>query len=464
MKNTPTQLEPNVPVTRSHSMGFVILISCAAGLGGLLYGYDTAVISGAIGFLKDLYSLSPFMEGLVISSIMIGGVVGVGISGFLSDRFGRRKILMTAALLFAISAIVSALSQDVSTLIIARIIGGLGIGMGSSLSVTYITEAAPPAIRGSLSSLYQLFTILGISATYFINLAVQRSGTYEWGVHTGWRWMLAYGMVPSVIFFLVLLVVPESPRWLAKAGKTNEALKILTRINGETVAKEELKNIENSLKIEQMGSLSQLFKPGLRKALVIGILLALFNQVIGMNAITYYGPEIFKMMGFGQNAGFVTTCIVGVVEVIFTVIVVLLIDKVGRKKLMSIGSAFMAIFMILIGTSFYFELTSGIMMIVLILGFVAAFCVSVGPITWIMISEIFPNHLRARAAGIATIFLWGANWAIGQFVPMMIDSFGLAYTFWIFAVINILCFLFVVTICPETKNKSLEEIEKLWIK
>ncbi|NDK01232.1 Sugar transporter araE [Bacillus subtilis subsp. subtilis] len=276
--------------------------------------------------------------------------------------------------------------------------------------------------------------------------------------------MLAYGMVPSVIFFLVLLVVPESPRWLAKAGKTNEALKILTRINGETVAKEELKNIENSLKIEQMGSLSQLFKPGLRKALVIGILLALFNQVIGMNAITYYGPEIFKMMGFGQNAGFVTTCIVGVVEVIFTVIAVLLIDKVGRKKLMSIGSAFMAIFMILIGTSFYFELTSGIMMIVLILGFVAAFCVSVGPITWIMISEIFPNHLRARAAGIATIFLWGANWAIGQFVPMMIDSFGLAYTFWIFAVINILCFLFVVTICPETKNKSLEEIEKLWIK
>lgn len=217
MKNTPTQLEPNVPVTRSHSMGFVILISCAAGLGGLLYGYDTAVISGAIGFLKDLYSLSPFMEGLVISSIMIGGVVGVGISGFLSDRFGRRKILMTAALLFAISAIVSALSQDVSTLIIARIIGGLGIGMGSSLSVTYITEAAPPAIRGSLSSLYQLFTILGISATYFINLAVQRSGTYEWGVHTGWRWMLAYGMVPSVIFFLVLLVVPESPRWLKRA-------------------------------------------------------------------------------------------------------------------------------------------------------------------------------------------------------------------------------------------------------
>lgn len=180
MKNTPTQLEPNVPVTRSHSMGFVILISCAAGLGGLLYGYDTAVISGAIGFLKDLYSLSPFMEGLVISSIMIGGVVGVGISGFLSDRFGRRKILMTAALLFAISAIVSALSQDVSTLIIARIIGGLGIGMGSSLSVTYITEASPPAIRGSLSSLYQLFTILGISATYFINLAVQR-----WNIRMG---------------------------------------------------------------------------------------------------------------------------------------------------------------------------------------------------------------------------------------------------------------------------------------
>ncbi len=331
MKNTPTQLEPNVPVTRSHSMGFVILISCAAGLGGLLYGYDTAVISGAIGFLKDLYSLSPFMEGLVISSIMIGGVVGVGISGFLSDRFGRRKILMTAALLFAISAIVSALSQDVSTLIIARIIGGQESGWAHRFLLRTLQKRAARHTRKFIILISALYDP-GISATYFINLAVQRSGTYEWGVHTGWRWMLAYGMVPSVIFFLVLLVVPESPRWLAKAGKTNEALKILTRINGETVAKEELKNIENSLKIEQMGSLSQLFKPGLRKALVIGILLALFNQVIGMNAITYYGPEIFKMMGFGQNAGFVTTCIVGVVEVIFTVIAVLLIDKVGRKN------------------------------------------------------------------------------------------------------------------------------------
>ncbi|AEB25611.1 MULTISPECIES: sugar porter family MFS transporter [Bacillus amyloliquefaciens group] len=464
MKNHPAPIGSHVPVTRQHSMWFVILISCAAGLGGLLYGYDTAVISGAIGFLKDLYRLSPFMEGLVISSIMIGGVFGVGISGFLSDRFGRRKILMAAALLFAVSAVVSALSQSVSSLIIARIIGGLGIGMGSSLSVTYITEAAPPPIRGSLSSLYQLFTILGISGTYFINLAVQQSGSYEWGVHTGWRWMLAYGMIPSVIFFIVLFLVPESPRWLAKAGRRNEALAVLTRINGEQTAKEEIKQIETSLQLEKMGSLSQLFKPGLRKALVIGILLALFNQVIGMNAITYYGPEIFKMMGFGQNAGFVTTCIVGVVEVIFTVIAVLLVDKVGRKKLMGVGSAFMALFMILIGASFYFHLASGTALVVIILGFVAAFCVSVGPITWIMISEIFPNHLRARAAGIATIFLWGANWAIGQFVPMMISGLGLAYTFWIFAVINILCFLFVVTICPETKNKSLEEIEKLWIK
>ncbi len=200
MKNHPAPIGSNVPVTQRHSKWFVILISCAAGLGGLLYGYDTAVISGAIGFLKDLYRLSPFMEGLVISSIMIGGVFGVGISGFLSDRFGRRKILMAAALLFAVSAVVSALSQSVSSLVIARVIGGLGIGMGSSLSVTYITEAAPPAIRGSLSSLYQLFTILGISGTYFINLAVQQSGSYEWGVHTGWRWMLAYGMIPSVIF------------------------------------------------------------------------------------------------------------------------------------------------------------------------------------------------------------------------------------------------------------------------
>lgn len=206
----------------------------------------------------------------------------------------------------------------------------------------------------------------------------------------------------------------------------------------------------------------QLFKPGLRKALGVGIFLALFNQVIGMNAITYYGPEIFRMVGFEDNTEFVATSMVGLMQVVATVAAVILIDKAGRKKLMAIGSFFMALFMLLIGGVFFFEINSGPLLVIFIMGFTAAFCISMGPIPWIMIPEIFPNHLRARAVGLTTMFLWGANWAIGQFTPMLLNGLGGAITFWIFAAINVICFIFVMTIIPETKNKTLEEIEQFW--
>ncbi|MDS0524223.1 sugar porter family MFS transporter [Clostridium sp. SHJSY1] len=449
--------------SHKHSLLFIILISCAAGLGGLLYGYDTAVISGAIGFLKELYNLSPAMEGFVISSIMVGGVIGVGFSGFLGDAIGRRKVLMIAAGLFAISAAISAVSATVFVLIFARIIGGLGIGMASALSVTYITECAPPSIRGRLSSLYQLFTIFGISITYFVNLGIVNMGGDSWRVSTGWRYMLACGTVPAVVFLLTLFFVPESPRFLVKSGNVEKASAVLTKINGPQIAKEELDSISKSLDSEKDASLKQLFQPGLRSALYIGIFLAIFNQAIGMNSITYYGPEIFQMIGFKSNSSFLATSIIGVVEIFATILAMFLIDKLGRKKLMEIGSALMAIFMLLIGTSFYFNITNGYLILLFIICFVVSFCISMGPIPWIMIPEIFPNHLRARATGIATIFLWGANWAIGQFTPMLLNGIGGAYTFWMFCGINVLCFIIVTTKVPETKNKSLEEIEKFWL-
>lgn len=449
--------------SHKHSLLFIILISCAAGLGGLLYGYDTAVISGAIGFLKELYNLSPAMEGFVISSIMVGGVLGVGFSGFLGDAIGRRKVLMIAAALFAVSAAISAISTTVFLLIFARIIGGLGIGMASALSVTYITECAPPSIRGRLSSLYQLFTIFGISITYFVNLGIVNMGGDSWRVSTGWRYMLACGVVPAVVFLLTLFFVPESPRFLVKSGNIQKASAVLTKINGPKIAKEELDSISKSLDSEKDASLKQLFQPGLRSALYIGIFLAIFNQAIGMNSITYYGPEIFQMIGFKSNSSFLATSIIGVVEIFATVLAMFLIDKLGRKKLMEIGSALMAIFMLLIGTSFYLQISNGYLILFFIVCFVVSFCISMGPIPWIMIPEIFPNHLRARATGIATIFLWGANWAIGQFTPMLLNGIGGAYTFWMFCGINVFCFIVVKTKVPETKNKSLEEIEKFWL-
>ncbi|SIS74980.1 MFS transporter, SP family, arabinose:H+ symporter [Alicyclobacillus vulcanalis] len=445
------------------SRAYAVTISLAAALGGLLYGYDTAVISGAIGFLKTLYGLSPFMQGLVISSIMIGGVIGVAISGFLSDRIGRRKVLMTAAVLFAIAALVSAVSHDVTTLILARIVGGLGIGMGSALSVTYISECAPTQIRGALSSLYQLLTIIGIFLTYLTNFLIQRSGNLAWDVHTGWRWMLGLGAVPAAIFFFVLLFAPESPRWLTKAGRSDEAFSILARINGHSVAQRELESIRQSLESESAASVRDLLKPGWRKALAVGILLALFNQIIGMNAVTYYGPEIFRMVGFSLNSDFEIQAFFGAMWVVFTVVAVVLIDRVGRKPLMIVGSALMAIFMALMGLTFYLHVHNGFWLVLFIMGFTAAFSVSMGPIPWIMIPEIFPNHLRARAAGIATIFLWGANWAIGQFTPVLLNNVGGSYTFWMFAVINVLGVIFVSVLVPETKNRSLEDIERIWM-
>ncbi|KYG31547.1 MFS transporter [Priestia endophytica] len=391
-----------------HSVWYIAVISMAAGMAGLLYGYDTAVISGAIGFLQELYGLSPFMEGFVISSIMVGGIIGVGISGYLGDIFGRRKILMAAAIIFSISSVLSALVNSVEMLIAARIFGGLGIGLASSLAVTYITECAPPAIRGRLSSMYQLFTVLGISSTYFVNLAVANAGTHSWGVEAGWRWMLGYGMIPSLLFFITLLFVPESPRFLIKKGKDQEALSILRRINDKQTADLEMKAIKSSITTETNSSMLRLFQPGLRKALGVGIFLALFNQVIGMNAITYYGPEIFKSVGFENNTEFVATSLVGVVQLISTIAAVFLIDRAGRKKLMAIGSSLMAFFMLLIGGVFFFNI-AGPWLIIFIIGFTAAFCISMGPIPWIMIPEIFPNHLRARAVGLTTMFLWGAN-------------------------------------------------------
>ncbi|WP_112182046.1 sugar porter family MFS transporter [Paraliobacillus zengyii] len=450
-------------MVKKHSFWYVILITASAGMGGLLYGFDTAVISGAIGYLQVLYDLSPAMEGWVISCVMIGGVLGVAMSGFLSDKYGRKNILIISAVFFIVSALGSALAINVTMLVFARILGGFGIGFASALSVTYISECAPPAIRGRLGSLYQLFTIIGISVTFYINFGVANSGTYEWGLETGWRWMLGYGTFPGIIFLILLFFIPESPRFLIKKGNETEAFQILKKINGEKVAIKEAKEIKHSIEVEENTSVKQLFKPGLRAAMGVGIFLALFNQVIGMNAVTYYGPDIFRSVGFENNTEFLATSIIGSVQLVFTVVAILLIDRLGRKKLMAIGSSLMAIFMVLIGCVFYFTPeNSGPLLIIFIAGFTAAFCVSMGPIPWVMIPEIFPNHLRGKAVGIATMFLWGANWSIGQFTPMLINGMGGAFTFWMFAAINVICFTFVMTIVPETKNKSLEEIALIW--
>lgn len=445
----------------SGSKKYVVLLALAAGMGGLLYGYDTISISGAIGFLKTLYSLSATLQGFIISSIMIGGVIGVAFSGFLSDRFGRKSILMLGGIIFTIAAIWSAFTQSPAELISARIFGGTGIGLASSLAVTYITESAPPKNRGALSSLYQLLTIIGIFLTNFINFFIASIGTPSFSITHGWRWMLGIGAIPAILFILSLAFSPESPRFLIQSGKKELGYNVLKKVNGTKIANEELKSIEASIKQDKNASLKKLFQPGLRTALFIGIFLAIFNQAIGMNAISYYVPEIFKSIGFGGNSSFLASAIVGSVELVFTIVATFTIDQVGRKPLMLMGMMLMAIFAA--GMSWaYIGTDHGIWLLAFVLLFTAAFAFSMGPIPWIMIPELFPTYMRARAAGICTVFLWGTNWAIGFFTPIMLTNLGGTATFGIFAILNVLGVLGVAKFVPETKGKTLEEIQSFW--
>ena len=451
------------PENKHGSGRYVVGLALSAGLAGLLYGYDTVSISGAINFLREKYALSPGMQGLVISSIMIGGVIGAGFSGFLSDKYGRRKILMVGAGLFFVAALWSAATISPAMLIGARIFGGIGIGLAAALAVTYITESAPTNIRGALSSAYQLLTISGIFLTNVINYLIASSGTHDWGVQSGWRWMLGIGAIPAAIFFGALWFSPESPRFLIQNGRIDEGFQVLERINGTVKARSELRDIENSINRdrEKHASFSDLFAPGLRRALFIGIFLAIFNQAIGMNAISYYGPVMFTDMGFGGNTEFLASSLVGGVELVFTVVGMYLIDTVGRKKLMAVGSGLMILFAL--GISFSYANNYQLLMLIFVICFTSAFAFSMGPIPWIMIPELFPTYLRGRATGICTVFLWGTNWAIGQFTPVMINDLGGMGTFLVFAGTNLLCFIGVITFVPETKDKSLEEIEQLFL-
>lgn len=441
---------------------YIVGLALSAGLAGLLYGYDTVSISGAIDFLQDKYGLSPALQGLVISSIMIGGVIGAGFSGFLSDRYGRRKLLMFGAAFFFVAALWSAFTFSPVTLILARVIGGIGIGLAAALAVTYITESAPTNIRGALTSAYQLLTISGIFLTNVINYFIASSGDHDWGINIGWRWMLGIGAIPAAIFFAALWFSPESPRFLVQNGKVEEGFKVLERINGTEKARHDVEEIQNQVREEREANaqFSDLFKPGLRKALLIGIFLAVFNQAIGMNAISYYGPVMFKDMGFGGNTEFLASSMVGGIELVFTVVGMYLIDTAGRKKLMAVGSGLMVLFAL--GISFAYANNYQLLMLIFVMCFTSAFAFSMGPIPWIMIPELFPTYLRGRATGICTVFLWATNWAIGQFTPVMIDSIGGMGTFLVFAGTNLLCFLGVVTFVPETKDKTLEEIAELW--
>lgn len=443
---------------------FVTLISIIAAIGGLLFGYDTAVVSGAIGFLETKFVLSDFQVGWAVSSMIVGAVVGAGFAGVLSEKFGRKKILILAAILFIIGSIGSAIPETFNLYIMARIIGGIGIGITSTICPLYNAEIAPTKYRGRLVALNQLAVVTGIFLVYFVNLWITSSGDADWGVSTAWRWMFGVGVVPGVIFFALLFLVPESPRWLMKKGRKDEALAILNKVHGTELAKQEVVDIARSFEQKQ-GRFKDIFSnPALKTALWVGVILAVLQQVTGINAVMYYAPEIFKQAGAGQNAALVQTILVGLVNFIFTILSIRLIDKLGRKTLLMIGSAGMAISLIVIAISFQVGINTGYLLLVFILIFVASFAVSLGAVVWVMIAEMFPNHIRGLATAIAAMSLWIADFIVSQSFPSLLSSIGTSATFGIYAVLSIFTFFFSWKKIPETKDVALEDIEKLWTK
>lgn len=444
-------------------VGYAYKIAIVAAVGGLLFGYDTAVIAGAIGFIQKQYQLSAAMMGWIASCALLGCIVGAMISGYLSDKLGRKKVLIVAAILFAISSVGTFIPHDLYVFVIFRIVGGLGIGIASMISPMYITECAPADIRGRLVSINQLGIVTGILLIYFVNAGIANLHDEAWNIAIGWRWMFGSGVIPSIIFLVLLLIIPESPRWLAQVGRGDEAKNILEKINGTAKAKEEFEEIQQALKAEK-SSFADLFAPGLRIALFIGILLSIFSQVTGINAIMYYAPEIFKSTGDGSSSALLQTILVGVVNVLFTIVAIKYVDKAGRKKLLMIGTAGMAICLAIIGSAFFMGAVKGYLILITILIYIAFFALSLGPLTFVVIAEIFPNKSRGKAMSICLFFLWTAVYFVSQFFPIFLESIGSAYTFWLFMIMSIIAFVFVWKIVPETKGKSLEEIEKIWQK
>ena len=449
------------------SLSYLVLICFVATLGGLLFGYDTAVISGAIHFLEQHFQLSAAMKGWAAASALVGCAGGAMLAGVLSDRLGRKNVLLLCAVLFIISAIGTAVPPSQWLFALFRAIGGVGVGAASMTSPMYIAEVSPARIRGRMVSLNQLAIVFGMLAVYFVNYGIALSGDETWNVAYGWRWMFASETLPALALLLLLLVVPESPRWLLKQGRTDEAVRVLARINGSRTALLEAQTIKDALR-QESGSVWQLLAPGMRLALAIGVVLAVLQQITGINVFLYYAPELFRSLaGANTDAAMLQTIVVGAVNMSFTIIAIWTVDRLGRKPLMILGYVGMAVSLLALGLAAQWQRTET-WVLLFMLAYIASFALSVGPVTWVILSEIFPTKIRGRAMAIATVCLWGANFVISQTFPMLDDQawlvaqFHHAFPFYLYGGFCVLAILFVLAFVPETKGRTLEEIERGW--
>jgi SP family arabinose:H+ symporter-like MFS transporter len=438
---------------------YVLIISTIAALGGLLYGFDTAVISGTTPFIKPYFDLSDIGLGWAVSSLLVGCIVGVILAGKPNDVFGRKKTLMSAAILFIVSAVGSAVATHFSVFIVFRIVGGFGVGIASMVSPMYISEIAPAARRGRLVSINQLAIVIGVLLAFVSNALLVDSG------ENNWRWMLAVMAFPGLLFFIFLFFAPESPRWLVQKGFSARAVKILENVNGSDLAREEVIAIEESIKTELFtGTYREVFSLRMRPILIIGLFIAVFSQITGINSIMYYAPVIFQSIGAEANSAVLQTVLIGGCNLIFTLLAIVLIDKSGRKPLLIGGTIGMMISLIFIALAFFQKRYEGFVILFFILTYCASFSASMGCVGMALISEIFPNKLRSKAMSVAIVAVWLANFILILVFPIILNRLGGAVVFLLFAFMCILLLLFTIFRIPETKGKSLEELEKVLLK
>ncbi|NOZ23244.1 MAG: sugar porter family MFS transporter [Planctomycetes bacterium] len=434
---------------------FVCLVAGIAALAGLLFGYDTGVISGAILFIKQQFLLTPGREEMVVSAVLLGAVIGASVSGGVADYFGRRRSIIVTAVLFLFGAVGSSLAPSIVVLVSCRVLIGLAIGVASFVAPLYISEIAPPHMRGGLVSLNQLMITIGIMVAYVVDDAFSGGAS--------WRWMFGLGAVPAMVLMVGMIFLPPSPRWLVSRKDLDKARAVLSRVRGGGDVEEELRAVQGTMD-QEAGGWSELFRPWVRPVLFVGVALAFFQQATGINTVIYYAPTIFEFAGFGSAKQAIgATTIVGTVNVLMTVVAVWLLDRVGRRPLLLAGLAGMVVSLGVLGAAFHFSKFSDALKWIAVgslICYIASFAVSLGPIFWLIIAEIYPLRIRGRAMSLATVANWVFNFLVAMTFLTITDTLGKAGAFWLYAGIAIAGFVFCYVFIPETKGRTLEEIEE----
>jgi MFS transporter, SP family, galactose:H+ symporter len=436
------------------------MAAVTAAMGGFLFGYDTGVISGALLFLSSTFALSTEMQGVVTSAVLAGACLAAGFGGWLADRFGRRFVMLDLALLFIIGALLSAFAGSVDALLVGRFLIGMCIGVVSFVAPLYIAEIAPPRHRGKLVSLNQLAITIGILVSYIVDTAYAAEGN--------WRWMLGLGAVPGILLAIGMAYLPESPRWLLKSGRETEAANVLTRVHGSADVIAEIADIKADLALERDTiGWRQLLGPTFRRPMLLGVGLAIFQQITGINTVIYYAPTIFQSAGYkSATAAILATAGVGVINVAFTILALRIVDGAGRRALLLVGTGGMAVSLLVLAGGFAFASASpGFQWLAIgsLMSYVAFFAIGLGPVFWLLISEIFPLIMRGRAMGVATIANWGFNLLVALTFLQLLRAHGPAATFTLYALLSIVGWFFAYRFVPETKGLSLETIERFWV-